>query len=340
MNFFTDILPIVFSLALIVLVMYLSFVFTKYMGKRMNTHSKLKNIKIVEQVALGQERALLIAAICGKFYLIGVSAQSIAILSELDDVNLEQEKGNKVDFSHLLNNFIKSQSKRARMKRMKVQKKNKLHILAVLMLVLLIIAKPDPIFAATDLNVNVNGDGNTLEILFTLTLIMLLPSIVIMTTSFTRIVIVLSFLRNALGLQQTPPNQVLIGIALFLSLFTMSPVISEINTQAYIPYEQNQISQQEFITVASAPLKEFMLKQTKSADLDIRLFGQYRIGGGCLAAADVYGNSCVYYQRIETGVYHRVFTVYPVSDHRHDRLKHIDVHGHDHAAAGNDFPAI
>lgn len=152
---------------------------------------------------------------------------------------------------------------------MKMKKKNKLPVIVSIIFALLIIANPHPAFAATDVNLSVNGDGSTLEILFTLTLIMLLPSIVIMTTSFTRIVIVLSFLRNALGLQQTPPNQVLIGIALFLSLFVMMPVISQINTQAYIPYEQKQISQEQFIATASAPIKEFMLKQTKTSDLDM-----------------------------------------------------------------------
>lgn len=113
----------------------------------------------------------------------------------------------------------------------------------------------------------VSGDSSTLEIVQTLTLLSLLPSIVIMSSCFTRLVIVLSFLRNALGLQQTPPNQVLVGIALFLSLFIMSPVLSEINDTAYIPYQAEQISQEEFLTKASAPLKQFMLKQTKTGDV-------------------------------------------------------------------------
>ena len=127
--------------------------------------------------------------------------------------------------------------------------------------------------SAASVNVNINGSGgsgaNTLEILETLTMLALLPSILIMTTCFTRIIIVLSFLRNALGLQQTPPNQVLIGIALFLSLFIMSPVLTKINTEAYQPYKQEQITQEEFIHKASQPLKEFMLKNTKKDDLNL-----------------------------------------------------------------------
>lgn len=110
MNFFTDILPMLFALVLIVLVMYLSFIFTKYIGKKMNTHTKLNNIKVIEQVALGQEKALLIADICGKFYLIGASSQNIEILKELEDVNLEQEKPNvKIDFANILDNILKKQ---------------------------------------------------------------------------------------------------------------------------------------------------------------------------------------------------------------------------------------
>lgn len=127
-----------------------------------------------------------------------------------------------------------------------------------------------PMRASAAMNVNINGDGtNSLEIIEMLTILALLPSILIMTTCFTRIVIVLSFLRNALGLQQTPPNQVLIGISLFLTLFIMSPVVSKINTDAYQPYKEETITQEEFLQKASEPLKEFMLKNTKKEDLNL-----------------------------------------------------------------------
>ena len=85
--------------------------------------------------------------------------------------------------------------------------------------------------------ININGDGvSAIEFIFLTALLTLLPSLVVMTTSFTRYVISLSFLRNALGTQQTPPNMVLIGIALFLTLFTMGPTIDAVNEQAYAPY--------------------------------------------------------------------------------------------------------
>lgn len=120
------------------------------------------------------------------------------------------------------------------------------------------------------LDINMNGDNvDTVEILLMLTVIGLLPSILMLTTCFTRVIITLSFVRNALGLQQTPPNQVLVGIALFLSLFIMAPVINEINETAYTPYKNEEITQDEFFQKATVPMKRFMLKQTKNEDLNL-----------------------------------------------------------------------
>ena len=118
--------------------------------------------------------------------------------------------------------------------------------------------------------ININGDSvQTLEIILLTTMIMLLPAIVVMMTSFTRYVISLSFLRNAMGTQQTPPNLVLVGIALFLTLFTMSPVIREINTEAYQPYTEDEITQTEFFERAQVPLKRFMLRNTEVSALEL-----------------------------------------------------------------------
>lgn len=119
--------------------------------------------------------------------------------------------------------------------------------------------------------INVNGEQvPTLDILLMLTIISLLPSLLVMVTSFTRTMIILSFLRTAMGVQQTPPNMVLVGIAIFLTLFIMNPVISEINTQAYTPYKNNEITQEEAIGRAQVPLKRFMLRNTETSSL--RLF--------------------------------------------------------------------
>ena len=112
--------------------------------------------------------------------------------------------------------------------------------------------------------INVNGDNvQALEILFLTTMITLLPSFVVMMTSFTRYIISFSFLRNAMGTQQTPPNLVLVGLALILTFFTMSPTITRISQEAYRPYVEEEISQEEFFDRAAVPMKEFMLRNTQ-----------------------------------------------------------------------------
>ncbi|MCI9076071.1 MAG: flagellar type III secretion system pore protein FliP [Dorea sp.] len=116
--------------------------------------------------------------------------------------------------------------------------------------------------------INVNGSQvPTLDILLLLTIISLLPSLLIMMTSFTRTIIILSFLRNALGVQQTPPNMVLVGISIFLTLFIMDPIIGEVNTEAYQPYQNQEISTEEFFDRAQDPIKRFMLKNTEKSSL-------------------------------------------------------------------------
>ena len=117
--------------------------------------------------------------------------------------------------------------------------------------------------------ININGEGlQALELLFLTTLISLLPSLLVMMTSFTRYVVSFSFLRSAMG-TQTPPNIVLVGIALILTLLTMAPTLSQIQTEAYDPYVAEEISQEEFVDRASLPLKEFMLRNTESSTLDM-----------------------------------------------------------------------
>ena len=113
------------------------------------------------------------------------------------------------------------------------------------------------------------GQNYTLSIqtLILLTSLTFLPAVVLMMTGFTRIVIVLSLLRQALGTQSAPPNQVLVGIALFLTFFVMSPVIDKIYVEAYQPLSENKISMQEAMEKGALPLKAFMLKQTREADL-------------------------------------------------------------------------
>lgn len=112
--------------------------------------------------------------------------------------------------------------------------------------------------------IRINGDSvQTLEVLALTTMIALLPSMLVIMTSFTRYIISLSFMRSALGTQQTPPNVVLIGIALFLTLITMNPVLTRIQTEAWEPYTNQEIGAEEFIDRAADPLKDFMLANTE-----------------------------------------------------------------------------
>ncbi|MGF7057154.1 flagellar type III secretion system pore protein FliP [Brassicibacter mesophilus] len=126
---------------------------------------------------------------------------------------------------------------------------------------------------AIEIKDNNDSDGyvSSIQLLLIFTVLTLAPSILIMMTSFTRIIIVLSFIRNALGTQQTPPNQVLIGLALFLTFFIMAPVGSQINKEALQPYVRGEIVQQEAFERGIEPIREFMFKQTKEKDLALFL---------------------------------------------------------------------
>ncbi|WP_298774762.1 flagellar type III secretion system pore protein FliP [uncultured Shewanella sp.] len=107
-----------------------------------------------------------------------------------------------------------------------------------------------------------------LEILALMTVLSFIPALLMMLTSFTRIIVVLAILRQALGLQQSPPNKVLIGIALVLTIFVMRPVGDAIYTQAYVPYDKGQIELTEAVMIAEKPLRKFMLAQTRETDLE------------------------------------------------------------------------
>lgn len=109
--------------------------------------------------------------------------------------------------------------------------------------------------------------ATALKIVFALTVISLAPAILIAMTSFTRTIIVLSMLRHALGMQETPPNTVLVSLAMFLTLFTMLPVFTEINEQAFRPYSDGKLKEEAALAAGIAPLKEFMIRQTREQDL-------------------------------------------------------------------------
>lgn len=116
------------------------------------------------------------------------------------------------------------------------------------------------------------GVGSAIQVLVLITLITLAPSLVIMLTAFTRIVVVLGFVRSAIGIPQTPPNQVLTGLALFLTFFIMTPTFTTINNQALQPLLAQRITQSQALDRAQTPIREFMFKQVRADDLSLMVY--------------------------------------------------------------------
>ncbi|MGY0375163.1 flagellar type III secretion system pore protein FliP [Clostridium sp. JNZ J1-5] len=137
-------------------------------------------------------------------------------------------------------------------------------------------AAPNPV-PVPKIDISIDGAGSpknyvdNIKLLIMLTVLSLLPSFLVMMTSFTRIIVVLGFTRNALGTQQAPPNQVLIGLALFLTIFIMAPTFNTINKEAVKPFLENKINQEQAMSKAAKPMREFMLKQTREKDLGLFL---------------------------------------------------------------------
>ncbi|MDK2820382.1 MAG: flagellar biosynthesis protein FliP [Clostridia bacterium] len=120
------------------------------------------------------------------------------------------------------------------------------------------------------MEININDPQQfteTVRLFITLSVLAFIPAILMLMTSFTRIIVVLSFVRSALATQQTPPNQVLIGLALFLTFFIMTPVYNQVKTEALDPFLAGEISQEEAIAIGEKPIREFMYKQTREKDL-------------------------------------------------------------------------
>ncbi|GIO29989.1 MULTISPECIES: flagellar type III secretion system pore protein FliP [Paenibacillus] len=142
-------------------------------------------------------------------------------------------------------------------------------VLSVISLLALTAAFADPI---PNIDIQVGDSGgkpstSSLSILLLVTVISIAPALLVLMTSFTRIVVVLGFVRTSLGTQQTPPNQVLVGLALFLTLFVMTPTFSSINDVALQPYLKGEITQTQALDKAAEPMKKFMFSQTREKDL-------------------------------------------------------------------------
>ena len=157
---------------------------------------------------------------------------------------------------------------------------NKLNLIKLAGLFLTLIFAT-PVFSSElqlpGISVDINDQGSSTEtatafkLLLTLTLLSLAPSLLVIVTSFTRIIIVLSMLRHALGMQQTPPNSVLISLALLMTIFNMTPVFQEINEKVFQPYLADEISSEVAIDNSMKPLRDFMIRQTREQDLAVVL---------------------------------------------------------------------
>tara|TARA_B110001450_G_scaffold93300_1_gene88500 strand:- start:27543 stop:28301 length:759 start_codon:yes stop_codon:yes gene_type:complete len=160
-------------------------------------------------------------------------------------------------------------------------------------IVMLLYFVASPVFGQTGMpviNMIDNGNGGTeysltLQLLALMTALTLLPSLLLMMTSFVRIIIVMSLLRQALGTAQTPPNQVLVGLSLFLTLFIMSPVISTVYNEALTPYSDGAITFDAALAAAEAPVRTFMLNQTR--ETDIAMFAEIARNENITTPADI-----------------------------------------------------
>jgi flagellar biosynthetic protein FliP len=213
--------------------------------------------------AFGPRRGIAVIKIVDEYMAVGIGDQSISLLSKLKG----EEKWRKGSGEQLGTENIIQKNKPGWLRRGR-------NIMASLFLFLVTLhASRVAVFAqaarpaAAPGGAGLFGLSTPLELLLFLTLLSILPAILVMVTSFTRVVIVLSFLRQALGTPTVPPTQVILGLALFITFFIMSPTIDRIYAEAYQPYSRKEIGAEEALNRAGAPLKEFMLRQTKEKEL-------------------------------------------------------------------------
>jgi flagellar biosynthetic protein FliP len=227
-------------------------------------------IEIVQYQPFGPKKGVAIVKVLKEYLVLGIADESISILSKPNPSDVEEamKQASSVERQALGAKDFKS----------KIQDLKKLVTRYSLLVTSLAtgywLLVTSPAFAAPAPPPPAGGFlGLTtpLELLLFLTLLSILPAILVMTTCFTRIVVVLSFLRQALGTPQVPPTQVIIGLSLFITLFVMSPVVDRIHADAYQPYTKKEINAEEALNRAGVPLKEFMLKQTREKDLALFL---------------------------------------------------------------------
>ncbi len=183
--------------------------------------------------------------------------------------------------------------------------------------------------------------STALQVLFVLTILSMAPAILLMTTAFIRIVIVLSFVRQAMGTQQMPPNQVIIGLALFLTFFIMTPVLTKINNNALQPYLKKQIGQQQALERAVQPMRQFMLSQAREKDVALLMNITGRPQPKNQADVSDHGpHPRLHAVGADAGVSDRLYDLSSLSGDRYGGRVGADVDGHDDAAAGHYLSAL
>ncbi|GEM_PF-4055 len=264
-------------LVVAVITLGLGYIALKFARDKMNPLIKGKGIKIFERLPVDPKRALLIVGVGERRWLVGVGDAGFQSLAELEakDVTAlasppEPLTGDGADFGKLVQDSEPHVQPRFNLNRW-------LRQIGLGLAIALIVAPMA--YAQTGLPANplmdwdlrapldTPGLATPVMLIFMLSGLSILPFLVIMTTSFMRTIIVLGFLRQALGTQSIPPNPVLLGIALFLTMFTMSPVWETIDKTALQPYMNRQISQQVMFDRAQMPLREFMLRQVNPNEL-------------------------------------------------------------------------
>jgi flagellar biosynthetic protein FliP len=229
-------------------------------------------IEIVQYQPFGPKKGVAIVKVLKEYLVLGIADESISILSKPNPSDVEEamKQASSVERQALGDERRASGVMRRALKKLVTRYSLLVTSLATGYWLLV----TSPAFAAPAPPPPAGGFlGLTtpLELLLFLTLLSILPAILVMTTCFTRIVVVLSFLRQALGTPQVPPTQVIIGLSLFITLFVMSPVVDRIYVDAYQPYTKKEINAEEALNRAGVPLKEFMLKQTREKDLALFL---------------------------------------------------------------------
>jgi len=241
------------------------FLLLRFLKQRVLPSSGL--INIFHYQPLGPKNGIAIVKVLNDYLVLGIADENISILSKLDPSDVEKSLKQAPG--------VERQALGAKDLKSKIQDLKKLitrHSLVVTFLSIACCLLPDLSFAQPAPPAgSFLGLTEPIDLLLFLTLLAILPATFIMTTCFMRIVIVLSLLRQALGTPMVPPNQVLIGLALFTTFFVMSPVIDRIYADAYLPYTKKEINAEEALNRASVPLKEFMLKQTREKDLALFL---------------------------------------------------------------------